>query len=574
LERRLYHSAASLAEYNDRTTLKQRLLELVREIAVQHQESRNFDHTVSQIQKQQQLPGSLLRTSYRSSRGGGGSVTSQSSIESSSVMSQRQQSILNRSSFVSTTSIDSLRDLRESVDTKAIIESVPSNVIPLSRSRASSVGSKRSVCIGDENDDAVQRGNTSIDKKLKESTDVFEMPAPRQRVRSTKGSTRSSTTSRSNPNSRTNSVATESISNSNTQPHPITTEEHRQQQKLINQTLQEQILDNIRLQEEIVRKLQQTEQQLMNTSSQNHGNVAQNQQQFDPLLSMYMNTNDFASNKNNNNSNNNNNNLGGHGMLLPNGIVPSSSSAAANGLNMGLSHQPTFPQQQLQQQFTDYNNSLNPSPMPLQQPQQPQQPNFLPNNSNIRYNDVESVRNQLLMQRQQQQQQQQQSLSFGGVGSQFQQNQYNALLQQQQQQQQQLTSLPGLQGSISGITNVTNINNNLGMGQHHLLQNFPNINNSFTPQPQPGVMQMPLMNRSMLPSLSNTSVPHYPTQQQQPLPMNAVPENTSMLQMNNTSSIGNTANVPDTERSNASYEPLDSNDTMDPLDTSALDWWK
>lgn len=560
LERRLYHSAASLAAYNDRTTLKQRLLDLVRDIAEQHHESRNFDNTVAQIKKQQQ-PSSLFRNSFRSSRGG--SVTSQSSIESSSVISQQQQTILNRSSFVSTASIDSLRDLRESVDTRATIESITSKIIPSSISRSNSVSSKRSATRGDEHDNAIQDGTSIIDKKLKESTDAFDMPAPRQRVRSTKASSRNSTASRSNPGSRSNSFTVGSISNAPLQPPPTTAEEHRQQQKSINQRLQEQILENIRLQEEIVRKLQQTDQQMLltNNSSQSHSNNTQQQQQYDPL-SMYMLTNDFASNMNNNV------NMGGHGMLSPNGIISSSSPATTNlgnGLNIGISNQPSFPQQQQSQQYSNYNTSLNPTSFILQQ-QQLHQPSFLPDNSNIRYNDVDSVRNQLLMQ----QQQQQQALSFGGVSSQFQQNQYNALQQQQQltslpSQQQQLTTLPNLHGSMPGINNS---NNNLGMGQQ-LLHNFPNSNNTFTPQQQVA-MQMQLMNRS---TSIPTTLPNASAAQQTQLQMNSVSENSSMSNINLSSTGGanTTQQQPAVEQPNPLYQPLDSS-TTEQLDT--LDWWK
>ena len=537
--------------------MKHRLLDLVRVIAVQHHESRTFDNAVAQIQKQQPQGPPLFRSSFRASRGGGGSVTSQSSIESSSVLSQQQQMMLNRSSFVSTASIDSLRELRESVDAKATIESITSKIIPSSRSRANSVSSKRSATMGDENESALLEG-TAFDKKLKESTDTFDMPAPRQRIRRTKASSGNSTTSRNNPNSRSNSFTTDS--NAPIQPPPTTTEEHRQQQKSINQRLQEQISENIRLQEEIVRKLQQTDQHMLLTNSnlQSHNNSinTQQQQQYDPLSMYNMNANDFGANINNNF------NLGGHDMLSPNAIMsssPSVSTNAVNGLNVGLPNQLSFPQQQQQQQrqYGDYNNSLNPNVLLMQQQQQ--QPNFVQDNNNVRYNDVDSIRNQLLLQQQQQQNQQQQVLSLNGRSSQYQQNQYSARMQQQQ-----LSSLPNLHGSLPGS------NINLGMGQHQqqLIHNFSNNNNSFTQQQQVA-MQMQLMNQNLPSSLSNISG----NQQTQLQMMNALSENSSMsnIDPSSTGSTNASQQQPASEQPTSLYQPLDSNST-EPLDT--LDWWK
>ena len=553
LERRLYHSAASLAKYNDRATLKHRLMKLVRDIAEQHHESRNFDNTVAQIQKQNAQPPSLFGNGFRSSRRGG-SVTSQSSVESSSVMSQQQQMILNRNSFVSTASIDSLRDLRESVDTKATIEPITSKIIPSSISRANSVSSKRSAPMGGENDSTVHNDTTIIDKKLKESTDTFEMPAPRQRVRSTNASTgsRNSTTSLSIA-SETEAFTMGSISNTLLQPPPTTTpEEYRRQQKLMNQSLQEQILDNIRLQEEIVRKIEQTDQQMIltNNRSQSHIYNTQQQQQYDPLPLYMNNIHDDASNINSNV------NLGGHGIISPNEIMSSSSIATtnlANGSRIGASNPPSFPQQQhsQSQQYTDYNNILSPSFLLLQQQQQLHQPTFLKDNSNARYNDVDSERNQVQLQQQQVQ-------SFGGASSQLQQNYYNALLRQQQ-----LPSLPSLQGLMPGITHS---NNNLGMGQQ-LLHNFPNNNNSFIQQQQLS-MQTQLLNRSIPSTMPNMSAAD-----QTQVRMHSLSENSSMSNTNVSSvtSANGTQQQPDVEQPNPPYQPSDSN-TMEQFD--ALDWWK
>jgi hypothetical protein len=280
--------------------------------------------------------------------------------------------------------------------------------------------------------------------------------------------------------------------------------------------------------------------------------VQQQQQPYEPL-SAFTNITDFGANQN------------GFGMTVPNAI--------ANGRSP-LS----FPQQQ-----PNINPLLNPNPLLLQQQQQlqlqqqQQQPNFFTDNNNssnnniTMYTDADVIRNRLLLQQQLQQQQlqqqqQQQMLSFGGLGSQFpQQNQYNALLQQQK-----LMSNFGMTGRP-----------NLGMGPPNF--SAPNSHNLFTPQQQQqptqvAMPQMQFMNHSIPSALSNNISSSSKTTPPTPPPvqMNSLSETSALSSASLTSSANQPPPPPPPPPSPPSLPmddgPLNGPNDSEPLDT--FDWWK
>jgi hypothetical protein len=545
LERRLYHSASSLEEYNDRTTLKKRLLALARVIAVQHCESRNFENTVARINE----PNRLFQTTGSSwmDNNHRGSVTSQSSIDSSSLFSNN----INRSSFLSTNSIDSLSGLRESVDAKAVIDSTRSGV-----------SSKRPSATD------TMEGNSSVgpEKKRRESSNLFEMPAPRQRAISS-STTNNSAANSGGPNNTVHPLAkthaSTSLTSSTDVPHlsrssAITTTTERQ--KSINEKLQQQILDNIRLQEEIVRKLQQTNQQI--SYDNNIINVNTQQQHlkvYDTApLSMYSNVTTTGQH-----------NVGiqpNTGMSSSTGINTSGSSSlqlphTSSLMNVGVVNQLLLQEQQ----FSDYN--ANSRGTFLQQQQ-----TYLSNNSNTLFRVGDSMRNQLLYQQQQQQQlQQAAALSYGDGNMSLQPHQYNSLLQQQQQQQ--LTRpIPNLQTSMSDINAIGGNNHNMGIGQaqtklsssqlQQLLPSFQNQNSllAMTPQQQMS-MQMQLVN-NVVPSSITSNVPASQTHQMNSLSERSVISNRSV------------PSLPGQQLSLDQQSTNTSNDNSEqPLDAT-FDWWK
>jgi hypothetical protein len=582
LERRLYASALSLDAYNDRTTLKKRLLALAHVIAEQHRESRNFESTVAKVKNQ---PRFSARSSLHmgTNRGRGFSVTSQSSLESSSMTSQNHYNMINRSSIESTNSIDSLRDLRESIDNKAVIDSASTTISENSRTE------------------------NATEKKRRNASDAMKMPAPRQRAKSVNvpGGGNAST-SNSAPCGRSSSFTIPHLTSNdslarldNVVDTSITLNHHPQPPKSMNEQLQQQILVNLRLQEEIVRKIQQADEQLLSNTT------SQQAQHHDPV-SMSI-ANDFRSNANDT--------LGGYNYnstnVQPSAIMPPSSAINAIGssipqmsastssmMNMGgVSNQLPFIQQQQQQQYSGYNNTSNNNTSTVlpHLHQQQHQATFLSNNSNNMFNGVDSSQHQMLLQ---QHQQQASALSFGGVGTQFQQNQYNALLQQQQQ-------LASLHASMSS-------NHDMGMRQQsqaaflaqqqqqQLLQNYPsNAQQIFQQQQQQqAAMQMQMQNRapSALSNVStsqmqqlnafsrnshmtSTSVISPPTQQQ-----NVVSDNSQMVQMTSTTGIQQPSLTEPSLPTESDQQPLqlttnpsvpenlDDSSLFAPIDT--FDWWK
>jgi hypothetical protein len=423
----MYHSAPSLEAYIDRTTIKLRLQALAHDIVVQHRETRNFEHAVAQ------LPTSFRSSTHRGSMARN-SVTSQSSIDTSTVTSQFQ-----RNSVRSNASIDSLRDLRETVDIKVVIGNDVTKKSTRREKRGSSVSSKRSA------------GETSSkhEKKRRESKDSTGIPPTRKSL----------IIPSQNPIVK---MSSESVS-------------ELERQKAVNARLQEQIMENIRLQEELVRKLQ---------ADQLHNNEQQHVQngQGHPQMNTY--ANNFAAPSSDILQSNYDDNNAMRCNLVGNAIMSTNLNAGSSMLQVpqqpmpshGAANQFQFQQQTSQSGVNSF--LLNSGALQQQQQQLQQQ--------NLHFNSLHRV-NALKNQYQLQQEQQQAATMalFGGGISQFQQNQYGTM----QQQQQHLPTSSNFNNSRAMMGFVGNSNNTIngagsipmGLGQQanlatssHLRQPVPN----------------------------------------------------------------------------------------------------
>jgi hypothetical protein len=407
LERRLYYSAPSLAAYIDRTTIKLRLQALARDIVSQHRDSRNFENAVASFPP----PSSSFRASLHHRP----SVrTSTTSIASNSSFTSAIDK--HRSSVISHASIDSLRDLRDSVDSKVVIDNTAELTTTTTKGvkeRSGSASSKRST--GGDSADAP-------DKKRRQSAAASRPLPPSQ-----------------NPIVK---MSSESVS-------------ELERQKAVNARLQEQIMENIRLQEELVRKLQadqgirssnnsflnDPQPQQRSYSAPSSGNAPANQ--YGNLFG------NAATNANSLLSNDKNlsNGMSTNGMLSSssNGVVIPQQSMMNQGFGNSL------PYQQTQFSSADFNSFLMNSGVSggLHQPQQQQNVQSFPN-----MQQVSALQNQLFRQ---QQQPVGAMASLGGStgNAQFQQLQYGMM---QQPQLSNLSNFSNASRTMIGLTGGMNMN--------------------------------------------------------------------------------------------------------------------
>jgi hypothetical protein len=478
-----------LAAYIDRTTIKLRLQALAREIVSQHRDNRNFENAVASFPP----PSSSFRASSQHRPSVRTSTTSNAS--DASLMSAIAK---HRSSVISHASIDSLRDLRDSVDSKIVIDNTAELTTTMTKGakeRSGSACSKRSTG-GDSAD--------GPDKKRRQSAASSRPLPPSQ-----------------NPIVK---MSSESVS-------------ELERQKAVNARLQEQIMENIRLQEELVRKLQAdqgisgssftNEPQPQSYSAPSSGNAPLNQYgNFFGNASTNPSTITSMSN-----DKNMSNGVSTNAMLSSSrsGVVIPQQPRMNQGVGNSLYQQTQF-------SSADVNSFLMNSGVlgGLQQPQQPQNSHIFAN-----MQQVNALQNQFFLQ------QQQPAAAMAPLGStvgnaQFQQLQYGMM---QQPQLPNLSNFSNVSRAMIGLTGgmnmnapgtnpmtsvpMSNLRNNSQMATQSGLIN--NISNATTIQQQPYNVSSSFSTNYVpnAPGSGNTNEarPVQPPSQQQPSSNNATTDN-------------------------------------------------